>query len=132
MTTAELISELRTAREPFEWIFCGEERRIRGFLRTGEIAMPFDPITALCLIKTGCIFDDTSWAEAVAAMGLSRHECSDIIDACNNRVGGKETERDPYKEWLRRQLIYAFGLHSGPMACAAEHPGEVEAALVVR
>ena len=129
MAIAELISELRAAREPFEWIFCGEDRRIRAFLRTGEISMPFDPITALCLIKTGCIFDDTSWTEAGAAMGLSRHDSRDIIDACDNRVSGKETERDPYKEWLRRQLIFAFGLHPRPMSCAVEHAGGVNRSL---
>lgn len=110
MAIVELISEMRAAREFFEWILCGEARVIRGFLKTGETGMPFGPITALCLLKTGLLFDDAHALEAGAAIGLSGRDASDIIGASGNRIEGKDSKPDPYKEWLRRQMIFALGL----------------------
>jgi hypothetical protein len=112
VTVAELISELKSTTEDFEWRFVGSTKLLRGFLKSGETLMPFDPIRALSFIKLRQIFEDTSCLEAGAAIGISPSDCSDIIDASKNSLQEDTNQSipDPYKTWLRRQLIFAVKL----------------------
>ena len=115
MTVMELISELKATREHFDWKLVGSKQLLRGFRRDGESRMPLDPIRALCLARSGRIFEDGSHVDAGQTIGLSPSDCSDIIDAADNRLQeGSDASMplDPYKEWLRRQLIFAVGLNS--------------------
>ena len=115
MRIGELILELRNVRESFDWkFFCGK-RQLRGIFRKGNLTTSFDPIAALCFIKTGKVFESFCWFEAGAAIGLSERDCSDVIDACNNQFHGQShgaVRQDSYHQWLRRQLILAVGLGS--------------------
>src|SRR6266403_2126351 len=85
VTVMELISELKATREHFDWKLVGSKQLLRGFRRDGESRMPLDPIRALCLTRSGRMFEEGSHASMPF---------------------------DPYKEWLRRQLIFAVGLNS--------------------
>ena len=61
------------------------------------------------------MFEDGSHVDAGQTIGLSPSDCSDIIDAADNRSQeGSDASMppDPYKEWLRRQLIFAVELNS--------------------
>ena len=115
MSIGELILELRAVRESFDWKYFGGKRQVRGIFRKGNLTTSFDPIAALCFIKTGKVFESYSWLEAGAAIGLSDRDCSDIIDACNNQTFGQSigaVRHDSYHKWLRRQLTFAVGLTS--------------------
>lgn len=117
MTIAELISELRATRGLFSWEFQGSSKVIHALLKTGDTAVWLDPLRAVSFIKTQKIFDEAHWVEACDAVGLSSRECSDVVEASNNylqeQVEGS-LRPDIYKQWLRRQLIFAVGLHSVP------------------
>ena len=116
MTIAELISELRASRELFDWQYHGNSKSIRGFLKTGDITVPFDPLGAVCYVRTNRILDDAHRGLACGAVGLSSRDCSDVTEASNSYLQqdaeGKGSP-DIYKQWLRRQLVFAVGLNSG-------------------
>ncbi len=126
MTIAEVLSELKATTTSFEWRLVGSAKLLQGFLRSGEPPVPFDPIRALAFIKTGRIFEQASTLHAGGAIGLLPRDCSDIVDACNNSIKDTaESIEDPYKAWLRRQLIFAVALNfsSRPNAVWKYMPG---------
>jgi hypothetical protein len=51
MTIAELISELRDTKDRFDWAFHGNDW-IRAVLKDSDIKASFDPVTAVCFVKT--------------------------------------------------------------------------------
>ncbi len=113
MTIAELISELRGARDLFDWQCQGASKSIRGFLKTSGINVSFDPVRAVCFSRTNLIFDDAHRDDASRALGLSSGDCEDVLDGANNHLLNEgEACSDIYKQWLRRQLIFAVGLHT--------------------
>ena len=111
MTIVELISELRGARDRFAWHCHGAGQSIRGFLKTGDTNVPFDPLRAVCFTRTSLIFDDAHSLDACRAVGLSSRDCEDVLDASNNLLLNEgEAPADIYKQWLRRQLIFAVAI----------------------
>jgi hypothetical protein len=107
MTIAELISELRAARDDFEWEFRGSNNWIRGVPKNSDLHLSLDPVSAVCFSRTRKVFDDSGWVDAGKAIGLSSGDCMDVLEAAMNR-----RVDDIYNEWLRRQLTFAVGLHS--------------------
>ena len=113
MTIPELILDLRGTRDLFDWQYQGATKSIRGSLKTGTAKASLDPLAAVCFIRTKKVFDDAHCADVCQALGLPPSECSDVLDASNN-VLLKDGEESPdvYKEWLRRQLIFAVALQN--------------------
>ena len=115
MVAKEFLSELKETREVFSWEFQERNRRIRGFLKTGETRAAFDPISALAFTKSGRAFAQGDWLRAGTMMGLSETDCAAIIDSANNRLWKYVDDQlalDGYDEWLRAELISSVGLES--------------------
>ena len=112
MTMAELILELRATRDLFTWQCDGAGKSIHGFLKTGDSTVPFNPLRAVCFIRTKRIVDEAHLVEACAAAGISSRDGSDITEASTNSKEAEElSSPDIYIRWLRRQLVFAVGLN---------------------
>jgi hypothetical protein len=113
MTIPEFFEDLRSTRDLFVWRYQGGSKSIRGFLKTGTANDLFDPLRAVGLIRTNTVFDEAHLADACRMIGLPSSESCDILDASNNyllKTG--ESSGDVYKEWLRRQLVFAVALQN--------------------
>ena len=113
MVAKEFLSELNETHEVFNWQYGDRSQQIRGFLKTGETRVPFDPIAALAFVKSGRAFAQGDWLRAGTMLGLSERDCDAIIDAANNRLWKYVDDKltlDGYDEWLRTELVGAVGL----------------------
>src|SRR5438046_9970399 len=112
MNIAELISELRGARDRFDWHCHGAGKSIRGFLKNGDTNVPFDPLRAVCFTRTSLIFDDAHSLDACRVVGLSSRDCEDVLDASNTLLLNEgEASADIYKQGVRRRLILRIVPH---------------------
>jgi hypothetical protein len=113
MTITEVLAELRTTAKIFEWELVGPKRLIRGSLKNAGATATFDPIAALCFIKTRQMFEKSPSVDAGTAIGLSETDSRDVQCAFDNQLRGPDDATvDPYRAWLRRQLLLAVGLKS--------------------
>ena len=123
MIAREFVIELKEVRNLFEWKFYRRNGQIRGTLKTGEVQQLFDPITALCYLKTGKMFHEDSWVDAASALGLSWIDAGDIVAAANNAFDTSGAS-DAFGSSLRASLLetllldaetqepFAQGLHA--------------------
>jgi hypothetical protein len=100
MIARELLEELKSVRRDFDWTYCGADRRIRGKLKTQPQSGLFDPIGAVCYLKTGLIFSDNEWLQAAEQIDLSLIDAGDLTAAANNVSGNQNYTRN-----LRREMI---------------------------
>ncbi len=129
MTSSELISELARVQHLFEWKIepdtgYGSELRsqsrlwIRGTGREGPEGVVFEPIGAVCYIRTANVYPDTMWMEAAEALGLSHSDARDLVYASNettwHTVPGGWREPDPRLQSLRKEMVVAVGLDAQP------------------
>ena len=127
MIATEFLAELETVRDSFNWKLMADrsarpERRypqrfrIRGTLKDSTDGFVFEPIAAVCYIRTGRIFADDHWLESATAIDLSLMDAGDLIAAANDltwvEMGGRR-EPNAYKQLLRGKLTTALVLE-GP------------------
>ena len=124
MIAVELISELENVRRHFQWRFVPNghasldrrrwnRHRLRGICRESLGEMLFEPIGAVCYIKTGRTYINDSWIEAANILGLSLMDAADLTAAANDVTWQRESgarEPDRYIQSLRKRLIAAVGL----------------------
>jgi hypothetical protein len=127
MIAKEFLTELEKIRDAFHWKLVADthwhqERRskprlrIRGTCKNGPEGL-FEPIGALCYIRTGRHFTDDAWLEAATTIDLSLMDASDLIAAADDRAwtdasdGRKPSE---YVQRLRARLAAAVGLEFTP------------------
>lgn len=125
MIAKEFLVELQKIRDSFNWKLVPdthwhEERRskprlrIRGTCKNGPEGL-FEPIGAVCYMRTGRLFTDDAWLEAATTIDLSLMDASDLISATNDRGwtdasdGRKPSE---YVERLRAKLMASVALES--------------------
>jgi hypothetical protein len=127
MIAAELISELEKVRGYFEWKLMpdgdlrldrpGRTRmRLRGICKDGSNGLIFEPIGAVCYIRTGRTYINDSWIEAADILGLALMDAGDLTAAANDVTWQRENgvrEPDRYVQSLRKRLFAAVGLESG-------------------
>src|SRR5689334_3452387 len=96
MVAKEFLAELETVRDLFLWKLVPDtyrtpERRfkprlhIRGTSKRGPQGFLFDPIGALCYVRTGQLYSPIAWLDAATAIDLSLIDASDLIAAANDR-----------------------------------------------
>jgi hypothetical protein len=121
MVTKTLITELKKARDLFDWTLVtgdmppverrrSQRLRVRGRLKKQPDQGLIDPIGAVCFSRTGIFFSEQYWVEAALSIGLSMEDARDIIAAANDmtwRTVGSTREPDPNKIALRESLINA-------------------------
>jgi hypothetical protein len=122
--TKEFILELRKVRDMFEWSLTPDTGRfadrrktprlhIRGICKDSPDNGPFDPIGAVCFVKTKMPFTEDYWVESALSIGLPVPDARNIIAATNDlawRTVGEVRQPDPYRQALRTQLIETVGL----------------------
>src|SRR5688572_22082383 len=124
MITKEFLAELETVRHFFEWKLVPDSSwkpelrsqprgRIRGYCRHGPKDFVFEPIGAVCFIRTGRCYTDEAWLTAANVIELSLMDAADLIAAANDRtwieVSGSRS-REPYMRRLRERLAASVGL----------------------
>src|SRR5262245_41384671 len=83
MSSEDFLQELRSIRGLFDWKFSGRNKAIRGTSRDGSASQEFDPITALCFMKTDKVIPHGRWALAAEEMNLELAACADLVAAFN-------------------------------------------------
>ena len=128
MIAKEFLLELEKIRDSFEWKLVSstdwhEERRsqprlrIRGICKNGPPGILFEPIGAVCYVRTGRVCVEDAWLEAATAIDLSLMDASDLIAAANDRGwtdaadGRKPSE---YVQRLRARLAGSVALGLTP------------------
>ena len=125
MITKEFLAELETVRDLFQWKLVPDanwERelrsqprlRIRANCEYGpEVVLAFDPIGAVCYIRTGRAYADDAWLEAATVIELFLIDAGDLIAAANDQTwiesGGRRNPR-PDMERIRNRLAASVGL----------------------
>ena len=124
MVAQEFLVELERIRDSFEWKLVpdtqrGPERRsrprlrIRGSCKDGPMGILFEPIGAVCYIRTGRVYADDVWLEAATTIELSLIDAGDLIAAANDQSwvdtpdGRKPSE---YVQRLRKRLASSLAL----------------------
>ena len=127
MNTRELVDELKKVGHLFEWKIvshtyssdASSERRIkprnrmRGVSKSDPAGLVFEPIGAVCYIRTGIAYGEDNWLESALTLGLSPQDAKDIIAAANDlawRQVEDHREPDPYRQMLRQTMAAAMGL----------------------
>ena len=124
MIAKEFLLELEKIHELFEWKLVPDthwqpERRsrprlrIRGFCKLGPKGFIFEPIGAVCYVRTGRTCGEDAWIEAATTIKLSLIDASDLIAAANDRVWSEvDGLRQPhaYVQRLRECLAAAVAL----------------------
>jgi hypothetical protein len=103
MVAKEFIEELKSVFRHFNWCYSSDNKKIRGYLRSQDRLHTFDPIRAVCYVKTGTFFDENEWIDASEQIGLSLIDSGDLTAAANN-VQGPPGQRS-YTRQLRKQII---------------------------
>jgi len=128
MIAQEFLIELERIRDSFEWKLVPDTRlalerrrrprfRIRGTCKYGPANMVFEPIGAVCYIRTGRVCGDDAWLEAATTIELSLIDAGDLIAAANDRGWVDTTgSRKPseYLQTLRKRLAAALLLKLTP------------------
>ena len=122
MTTEEFLAELEDTRHQFEWILDPAtshqlERRsdpryhLRAILKGSPEAV-FDPLAALCYVRTGKVFEAQAWPDAARTLSLDSSTAAMVLAATSDRTwesaGG---QRRPVRELvtLRQRLLKVTG-----------------------
>ena len=125
MVATEFLVELQTIQDMFEWTlipgrYSGPERRarprlhIRGVCKYGPEHFLFEPIGAVCYIRTGKACTEDAWLDAANSIELSLIDASDLIAAANDRAWaevGERREPHGYVQRLRQRLATSVGLN---------------------
>ena len=111
MVAKELLEELTKIRRDFEWVYDGNNRRIRGKVQSGSKTHVFDPIGAVCYSSTGLVFSEEDWFRAAEKIGLSHIDAGDLMAASNNTYD--PDEHHPQK--LRQEMIDGLLLQPEPI-----------------
>jgi hypothetical protein len=125
MTADEFIHELTKVRTLFNWKGIpgrsqGPERRtkdrllIRGTSKDLVDGVVFDPIGALCYVRTAQAYHTVAWLEAASAIQLHEVDAWQLNAAANDvlytQVGPNQRCLHPQLAALRSELIAAVGL----------------------
>jgi hypothetical protein len=100
MIARELLEELKSVRRNFDWNYCGTDRVIRGKLKAHTNGDTFDPIGAVCYVRTGLVFEANDWLQAAEQIDLSLIDAGDLTAAANN-----VSPDHAYTRALRQQII---------------------------
>jgi hypothetical protein len=128
MIAREFLVELERISDSFEWklvpdMWLGLERRsrprfrIRGSCKYGPAHIVFEPIGAVCYIRTGRVCADDAWLEAATAIELSLIDAGDLMAAADDRGWVETTDsRKPskYLQNLRKRLAATLSLKLTP------------------
>jgi len=115
MLAKEFLEELKTVHQYFNWSCSRINRKIRGRLRAnGKSPVLFDPIGAVCYVKTRKVFSENEWIEAADAIGLSLIAAGDLIAASNNIKSSPELGNQTQK--LRKLIVNALTMKPEPNA----------------
>jgi hypothetical protein len=94
--------------------------RLRGVCRKGRAAgRTFEPVGAVCYLRTGEIHDEDSWSRAARTLGLPSLCVVELIAAANDHTWtGPGGDREPVEhlQALRNRLVQAVGLRVPPRA----------------
>jgi len=127
MNARELVDELKKVRHLFEWRLVDHtfspadaverrikpRRRLRGVCKDGPEGVVFEPIGAVCYIRTGIAYGEDNWLESALTLELSPQDAKDIVAAANDlawRQVEDHREPDPYRQMLRQTMAAAMGL----------------------
>jgi hypothetical protein len=126
MNARELVDELKKVGHLFEWRLVSHtfspdsverrvkpRRRLRGICKSGPEGTVFEPIGAVCYIRTGIVYGEDNWLESALTLELSPQDAKDIIAAANDlawRQVEDHREPDPYRQMLRQTMAAAMGL----------------------
>ena len=128
MNARELVEELKNVGNLFEWRLVPHthktelaerrahpRRRLRGVCKNGPEGMVFEPIGAVCYIRTGIAYGEDNWLESALTLELSPQDARDLVAAANDlawRQVADRREPDPYRQMLRQTMAAAMGLES--------------------
>jgi hypothetical protein len=126
MNARELVDELKKVGHLFEWKLVSHvpiadsperrvtpRRRLRGICKDGPTGMVFEPIGAVCYIRTGIAYGEDNWLESALTLELSPQDAKDLVAAANDlawRQVGDHREPDPYRQMLRQTMAATMGL----------------------
>jgi hypothetical protein len=126
MNARELVDELKKVVHLFEWKLVSHthspepserrvkpRRRLRGICKSGPDGMVFEPIGAVCYIRTGIAYGEDNWLESALTLELSPQDAKDLVAAANDlawRQVADHREPDPYRQMLRQTMATAMGL----------------------
>lgn len=128
MVASEFLQELEKVRSTFRWAFTpdtgrnperrsGQRLRIRGTYKHASVQIIFEPIGALCYLRTGKVNGVNDWIESASAIELSLIDAGDLTAAANDRTwAGVADARKPISRvhQLRNQLVASVGLGIKP------------------
>jgi hypothetical protein len=125
MDAKQLVAELEKVGDLFEWRLVphgsaggpNDRRRhprlrVRGRCKDGPKDL-FEPIGAVCYVRTGVVYDDEHWLESACTLELSAQDAKDLVAAANDLAWRQVNERrepDPHRQMLRQGMIAALGL----------------------
>jgi len=140
MTTDEFLLELESVSSHFLWSLVPDtrgwtERRrsprmhIQAALR-GEPSAVFDPLAAVCYVRTGKAIEAKYWPEAARNLGLETSQGALLVAAAHDRTwedAGDGSRRPvPGLLALRQRILESTGLlrvrPSGPTASGEHQP----------
>jgi hypothetical protein len=120
------VDELKKVGPLFEWRLVSHShspdsserrikprRRLRGVCKKGPEDMVFEPIGAVCYIRTGIAYGEDNWLASALTLELSPQDAKDIVAAANDlawRQVDNHREPDPYRQMLRQTMAAAMGL----------------------
>jgi hypothetical protein len=126
MNARELIDEFKQVVHLFEWrlvphsviLESGDRRtkprwRLRGTCKNDPQGAVFEPIGAVCFVRTEIIYGEDNWLESALTIGLSPEDARDLTAAANDlawRQVGDRREPEPYRQMLRQTMVAAMGL----------------------
>ena len=113
MIAQEFLVELEKIRDSFQWKLLSERRwelgrrsrprlRFRGICKYGPDDFLFEPIGAVCYVRTGQRFAPEAWLEAATAIELSLIDASNLIAAANDRGWVDASDGRKPSEYLQR------------------------------
>jgi len=115
MTTEEFLAELQNIRDQFEWTLGGgpgggSGLNLRATLRGSPEAV-FDPLAAVCYMRTGKVFETRSWPEAARTLVMDPVTAARVLSATNDPATEQAVKKgsDPDLLALRELLLRATG-----------------------
>jgi len=128
MVATEFLEELEKVHSNFRWALTpdtgrwperrsGQRLRIRGTYKHPSGEFTFEPIGALCYIRTGKINGVDAWIDSANAIQLSLIDAGDLTAAANDRTWASFPDaRKPisHVHQLRTQLVASVGLGTKP------------------
>ena len=125
------LANLEGTRELFDWKLVpnfGKDPdsrtipryRLRGIAESGSATgASFEPLGALCYVRTGSVYSEDNWSGAAKALGLPSLCVAELIAAANDHTwSGPGRRREPVEhlQALRLRMLSAVGLRIRPTA----------------